>query len=285
MVIVLLPMSSKTSDAPKFDLQALYSDMSATTRGGTSAPREMGNLIDFGTNDNIYARSSDSQSSSNGGFNPEQQSAMDVARRFASFDDNDNNDHANNINLDREDVGRLVEVYGDMYNMQNSLQEGDKSEAQDWLGEMRRDLASFTRGLFTDSDAEEGSRERHGHDETESNRDCPEESGSEEGGHEEQPGEHEDSGHEDQSDEGPEQHGETSEGGDEHYPEGESGESHVDSGTEGYTPEDSMVLLQNDMQELTEALAERRHRSRAKNHGSNESPHGHADASAKWSRR
>lgn len=247
---------AKTSDAPKFDLQALYSDTSATTRGGTSSRRDIGNQIDFGTNDNIYARSSDSQSSSKAGFNPEQQNAMDLARRFASFDDNDNIDHTNNINIDREDVGRLVEVYGDMYNMQNSLQEGDKSEAKDWLGEMRRDLASFTRGLLTDSDSEEGSRERHGQHETDGGKHCPDNSPSEghEGGHEEQRGGHEESGHEDESG-GNEDSEETSEGGSEHHQECESGENHVDSGTEGYTPEDSMVLLQNDMKELTEALA------------------------------
>ncbi len=241
---------AKTSDAPKFDLQALYSDMSATTRGGLSSQRDIGNQIDFGTNDNIYARSSDSQSSSNGGFNTEQQSAMDVARRFASFDDNDNNDHTNNINIDREDVGRLVEVYGDMYNMQDSLQDGNKAEAQNWLGEMRRDLASFTRGLFTDSDSE--TREREGHHGNEERRHCPDESGSkeDEGGHEENPQHHEET-----TDDGSEHSEETSEDGAEHYQECESGEGHVDSGTEGYTPEDSMVLLQNDMQELTEALA------------------------------
>lgn len=248
---------AKTSDAPKFDLQALYSDMSATTRGGLSPQRDIGNQIDFGTNDNIYARSSDSQSSSNDGFNPEQQSAMDVARRFASFDDNDNNDHTNNINIDREDVGRLVEVYGDMYNMQDSLQDGNKAEAQNWLGEMRRDLASFTRGLLTDSDSEDGSRERHGQHENDERRHCPDESGSDGHGgeHEEQPGPHEDSGHEEEGSDGSEGSEGTSEDGAEHYQECESGEGHVDSGTEGYTPEDSMVLLQNDMQELTEALA------------------------------
>ncbi len=178
---------AKTSDAPKFDLQALYSDMSATTRSGTSAPRDMGNLIDFGTNDNIYARSNDSHSTSHDGYSVEQQSAMDVARRFASFDDNDNNDRSS-INIDREDVGRMVEVLGDMYNVQDSLQDGNTTEAQNWLSEMRQDLASFTRGLFSDSDSE--TRERGDHHEFDRGRHCPEESGSNEheGGHEEENG-------------------------------------------------------------------------------------------------
>ncbi len=239
---------ARTSAAPQFDLKALYADMGATAQSGTR--RDTGNQLDFGTGDNLYARSSDNQSGSNGSSNFEQQTAMDVARRFASFDD-DTDNNTNEINLDREDVGRLVEVYGYMYNMQDSLQDGDRSEAQDWLGEMRRDLASFTRGLFTNTDSEERTRVRDGRRDP-ADTYCPDEHGSDEQeGQHERGHEEEESGGEDQS----EEQGETTEDGWEHTEPCPPSDGRGESGSEGYTPEDSMVLLQDDMQDLTEALA------------------------------
>lgn len=251
---------AKTSDAPQFDLKSLYSEISATARGG-SAKSESGDQLDFGPSD-IYARISNNDRAS-GNFNFEQESAMEIARRFSSIDD-DNKGASGDFNFDREDAGRLIEVYGDMYNAQNALQEGDKSEAQDWFGEMRRDLADFTRGLFSDSEngAHEGTEHGHegGHgdhgkherdEESEESskqechgNECTEDSQSEQG-HEESHGE---------SDHGS---GEETEHGSEHGSEhgNESNDSYIGSGSEGYTPQDSMVLLMNDMQELSQALA------------------------------
>lgn len=221
---------AKTSDAPQFDLKSLYSDLSATTRGGESN-KNNSDQLDFGPTD-IYSRISNN-SSSDKGFNFEQQGAMDIARRFASFDDE--NDKGNDFNFDREDAGRLVEVYGDMFNAQQSLQEGDKSEAKDWLGEMRRDLTAFTRGLFSDLD-----------------KDCPEKHcPTEESEHGSEPGPESSEHGGEESSQHTEGHG--SEQGSEES--GEAGENHIDSGSEGYTPNDSMVLLQNDLQELSQAIA------------------------------
>lgn len=226
---------AKTSDAPQFDLKSLYSDLSATTRGGESN-KNNSDQLDFGPTD-IYSRISNN-SSSDKGFNLEQKGAMDIAKRFASFDDQ--NDKDNDFNFDREDAGRLVEVYGDMFNAQQSLQEGDKSEAKDWLGEMRRDLTAFARGLFSDSDntEREGQGDQENHDGGRHHNDERDEQSN-------------DNGKEDC----PEKHcpAEETEHGSEES--GEAGENHIDSGNEGYTPKDSMVLLQNDLQELSQAIA------------------------------
>lgn len=237
---------AKTSDAPQFDLQSLFSDFGATARGG-SAKTESGDQLDFGPSD-IYARISNSDSSS-GNFTFEQQGAMDIARRFSSFDD-DKENASDNLNFDREDAGRLIEVYGDMFNAQNSLQEGDKSEAKDWLAEMRRDLADFTRGLFSDSEDGGHDGREHGHERGHERDEESERSDSkchgDECSEESQP--------EHSSEEGTE-HG--SESGAEHGSEAgsESSDSYIGSGSDGYTPQDSMVLLMNDMQELSQALA------------------------------
>lgn len=250
---------AKTSDAPQFDLKSLYSDLSATTRGGESN-KNNSDQLDFGPTD-IYSRIS-SNSSSAKGFNFEQRGAMDIARRFASFDDE--NDKGNDFDFDREDAGRLVEVYGDMFNAQQSLQEGDKSEAKDWLGEMRRDLTAFARGLFSDSDKAESEGEGdHGHlDGEQHHNNERDEQGSSDSGKEDCSEKHcppEETEHGSESSE----HGveETSEHNEGHGSEqgaeerGDAGENYLDLGSEGYTPNDSMVLLQNDLQELSQAIA------------------------------
>jgi len=255
---------TKTSDAPQFDIKSLYSDISATARGG-SAKSEPGDQLDFGPSD-IYARISNNDRAS-GNLNFEQESAMEIARRFSSID-NENKNASSDFNFDREDAGRLIEVYGDMYNAQNAIQEGDKSEAKDWLGEMRRDLADFTRGLFSDSEnggheGREHGRERgHGdHGRHESDQESEESDNQECHGHEctddSQPdhGDEESHGESDHGSGEETEHG--SESGSEHGSEegNESNDSYIGSSSEGYTPQDSMVLLMNDMQELSQALA------------------------------
>ena len=251
-------VEAKTSDAPQFDLRALFSEVRATTGGGANDNPET-DQIDFGPSD-IYRRSNDSHSG--GSFNFEQQGAMQIARQFASFDDDRENPN-NNMNFDREDAGRLVEVYGDIYNAQNAMQEGDQSEAKDWFAEMRRDLADFTRGLFSDSEEGAGAggsgRGNEGCRGDESNLErgsdeCSNEESSENHGFEEGSEQGSEHGSEEGSEHGSE---EGSEHGTEHGAEEscEGGDTPVESGSEGFTPEDSMVLLMNDMQELAEALA------------------------------
>lgn len=257
---------AKTSDAPQFDLRSLYSDMSATTRGGT-ANKESSAQLDFGPSD-IYARINNNESSNNN-LNSEQQGAMQIARHFASFDD-DKNDRSSDFNFDREDAGRLIEVYGDMFNAQQAIQEGDRSEARDWFGEMRRDLNDFARGLFESEEDQNdrghrgGDRRQNGDDKGK-NEECPEhrcpsdesDHGSEHESEEFEHGSEESEQGNEESEHGSEEGSE--EGSEpclEHSSEGEgSGDHYIDTGSEGYSPEDSMVLLQNDLEELSEALA------------------------------
>lgn len=257
---------AKTSDTPQFDLRTIYSDMNATARGG-SANKESSDQLDFGPSD-IYARINNNESSNNS-FNFEQQGAMQMARHFASFDDNQD-DRNNDLSFDREDAGRLIEVYGDMFNAQQAIQEGDRSEARDWFGEMRRDLNDFARGLFESEEDQNdrghrGGDRRHDGDDEGRNEECPEHScpadetehGSEHKNEESEHGNEESEHGNEESEHGSEEGSkEGSEPCPEHGSEGEgSGDHYIDTGSEGYSPEDSMVLLQNDLEELSEALA------------------------------
>jgi hypothetical protein len=126
--------------------------------------------------------------------------------------------------------------------VQNSINEGDKKDASQWLGELRRDLASFARGIFDEPATHDGcNSESHENTEHGSEEHGSEEHGSEEHGSEEHGSE---SGYEDS--------------GSEYHEGGENSENSIEytgPGMDGYTPEDTMVLLSNDMQELTDALS------------------------------
>jgi len=159
-----LANETKTSDKPEFDLRTLFSEVNDKRQSRTNSAIESAAYeLDFSQNDNIYSQTS--RTGNDGAFNFEQRGAMEIASRFASFDD-DTNDNTIHANFDREDAGRLMEVYGDMYHVQNSINEGDKSDANQWLGELRRDLASFARGVFDDpsrnGDCLNGSGEENG---------------------------------------------------------------------------------------------------------------------------
>lgn len=245
---------AKTSEKPQFDIQRLYSDLSATTRNSTANKSADATEIDFSVSESPYA--------SKGGTNFEQETAMEVARRFSSIDD-ESSENNGGISLDREDVGRMVEVYGDMYNVQDSLEEGDTSEAQQWLSELRSDLTAFARGIFdSPSGNNEDCEDNHSCERNEDRQDRGEEHQESNGEHHqnEENGEHAEEGgeHSEENGEHSEENGEHHEGGEEPYDDREHFENVGDqpgNSSEDFTPEDSMVLLQNDMQELTEALA------------------------------
>ena len=220
---------SLTSDKPQFDLKQLYSDTGTANHRSNSSNENAIHQLDFDEPINF-----------------EQQSAMNVARTFASFDNRSNN-NSGLENFDREDVGRMVEVFGDMLQMQNSIYQGDRKDASQWLGELRRDLKSFAKGVFDEPSGnddckhpcndEEQLAEEHGSEEHSS-----EESGTENGAEEYGP---ENGSEESGTESGTESGSENCEGSIEY----------TGSGMEGYTPEDTMVLLSNDMQQLSSALA------------------------------
>jgi hypothetical protein len=255
-----------TSDKPQFDLKSLYSDFGTANGSSNSSNENALYQLDF--DDNVYSQTS---RASGGQLSFEQRGAMDIASRFASFD-NDTENNTAMSNFDREDAGRLVEVFGDMLQVQNSINEGDKKDASQWLGELRRDLASFARGIFDEPATHDGCNseshentehgsEEHGSEEHGSEEHGSEEHGSEEHGSEEHGSEEHGSEEHGSEEHGSEEHGSESgyeDSGSEYHEGGENSENSIEytgPGMDGYTPEDTMVLLSNDMQELTDALS------------------------------
>jgi hypothetical protein len=220
---------SLTSDKPQFDLKQLYSDTATANYRSNSSNENAIHQLDFDEPINF-----------------EQQSAMNVARTFASFDNRSSN-NSGLENFDREDVGRMVEVFGDMLQMQNSIHQGDRKDASQWLGELRRDLKSFAKGVFDEPSGNDDCKHPCNDEDQIAEEYGPEEHGSHETGSE--------NGAEKYCPENTTEESGTESGGESGTENCEGNIEYTGSGMEGYTPEDTMVLLSNDMQQLSSALA------------------------------